>query len=89
MLSANSPAILTKTFPANQRGRALGLMATMTYLGLITGPSLGGWLAEYYGWRSVFYINLPVGLIALLLSIWFIQKTPPKKSQNDLIGLAL
>lgn len=79
MLSANSPAILTKTFPANQRGRALGLMATMTYLGLITGPSLGGWLAEYYGWRSVFYINLPVGLIALLLSIWFIQKDAPEK----------
>lgn len=79
MLSANSPAILTKTFPASQRGRALGLQATMTYLGLITGPSLGGWLAEEYGWRSVFYINLPVGLIALLLSIWFIQKDVPEK----------
>ena len=41
MLSANSPAILTKTFPSSERGKALGLQATMTYLGLITGPSLG------------------------------------------------
>ena len=63
MLSANSPAILTKAFPDNQRGQALGLQATMTYLGLTVGPSLGGWLTQQYGWRSVFYINLPVGLI--------------------------
>jgi len=78
MLSANSPAILTKTFPASERGRALGLQATMTYLGLITGPSLGGWLTDQYGWRSVFYINLPVGVIALLLSLRFIPKDVPK-----------
>src|SRR4030066_2323838 len=42
MLSANSPAILTKSFPAQQRGQALGLQATMTYLGLTVGPILGG-----------------------------------------------
>ena len=45
MLSANSPALLTKNFPASQRGEALGLQATMTYLGLTVGPSFGGWLA--------------------------------------------
>lgn len=72
MLLANSPAILTKNFPAQQRGQVLGLQATMTYLGLTVGPSLGGWLTSQYGWRSVFYINLPVGLLALLLSIYFI-----------------
>ena len=44
MLSANSPAILTKNFPSSQRGQALGLQATMTYLGLTVAPSLGGWL---------------------------------------------
>lgn len=72
MLLANSPAILTKNFPAQQRGQVLGLQATMTYLGLTVGPSLGGWLTSQYGWRSVFYINLPVGLLALLLSVYFI-----------------
>src|SRR5512135_1929751 len=72
MLAANSPAILTKNFPAEQRGQALGLQATMTYLGLSAGPSLGGWLASLLGWRVVFYINLPVGLAAIWLSLRFI-----------------
>ncbi len=51
----------------------------MTYLGLITGPSLGGLLTDHFGWRSVFFINLPVGLIALLLSLRFIPMDTPKK----------
>ncbi len=74
MLAANSPAILTKSFPSEQRGQALGLQATMTYLGLTAGPALGGWLASAFGWRVVFYINLPVGLAAILLSARFIPK---------------
>jgi EmrB/QacA subfamily drug resistance transporter len=82
MLAANSPAILTKSFPATQRGQALGMQATMTYLGLVVGPSLGGWLAEFFSWRAVFYINLPVGLLALALSLKFIL--PDKlKSQTE------
>ena len=72
MLAANSPAILTKSFPAQQRGQALGLQATMTYLGLIAGPSLGGWLASLFSWRVVFYINIPVGLVFLWLGNHFI-----------------
>jgi EmrB/QacA subfamily drug resistance transporter len=82
MLSANSPAILTKTFPDNERGKALGLQATMTYLGLIAGPSLGGWLAELFGWPSVFLINLPVGLGALMLSLRFIPKDEERSNQE-------
>jgi EmrB/QacA subfamily drug resistance transporter len=72
MLAANSPAILTKSFPAQQRGQALGLQATMTYLGLTVGPALGGWLASLFGWRVVFYINVPVGLAFIWLGFHFI-----------------
>ena len=72
MLAANSPAILTKSFPAHQRGQALGLQATMTYLGLTVGPSLGGWLTSLFGWRVVFYINVPVGLAFFWLGSHFI-----------------
>jgi len=78
MLSANSPAILTKSFPSSERGQALGLQATMTYLGLTVGPSLGGWLTDLLGWRSVFYINLPVGLLALLAGMRFIPRDAPE-----------
>ncbi|NUO65357.1 MAG: MFS transporter [Gemmatimonadaceae bacterium] len=69
MLYATAPAILTRTFPATQRGRALGAQGTFTYLGLTAGPSLGGWLAGAFGWRSVFYINVPVGIVAILLAL--------------------
>ena len=90
ILSANSPAILTKNFPASQRGQALGLQATMTYMGLTVGPSLGGWLAAQFGWQSIFLINLPVGLIALWISIRYIPKdTGEAKAESfDLIGAA-
>lgn len=88
MLASNSPAILTKNFPSVQRGLALGLSATMTYLGLTIGPSFGGWLAQTLGWRSVFYINVPVGVIALTLSLLIIPKDNPAKSiqKFDLTG---
>lgn len=82
MLSANSPALLTKNFPATQRGEALGLQATMTYMGLTVGPSLGGWLATQFGWRLVFYINLPVGLIAIWLSLQSIPNDSATKLEE-------
>lgn len=90
MIFSNSAAILTKSFPAAQRGQALGLQATMTYLGLTVGPSLGGWLTSQFGWRSTFYINIPFGLIALLLSLRFIPNDAPSANAErfDLIGAA-
>jgi EmrB/QacA subfamily drug resistance transporter len=88
MLFANSPAILTKNFPASQRGQALGLQGAMTYLGLTTGPFLGGWLADTFGWHSVFYINIPIGLLAIGLSLAVIpQDTPASQTERfDLAG---
>lgn len=77
MLFANSPAILTKSFPPERRGRVLGLQAMMTYLGLTIGPSLGGWLTQHFGWRAVFYINVPVGLLAVGLSLRFVPRDVP------------
>ncbi len=77
MLFANSPAILTKAFPPRQRGQALGLQGTMTYLGLTTGPFLGGWLSDHFGWHSVFYINVPIGILAIWLSLKVIPQDVP------------
>jgi EmrB/QacA subfamily drug resistance transporter len=82
MLFANAPAILTQNFPPSQRGRALGMQAMMTYLGLTAGPSLGGWLTQSLGWRSVFYINVPIGLIAFTLSVIFIAPDRGKASDE-------
>ena len=91
MLASNSPAILTANFPPERRGQAIGLNSMVTYLGLTVGPSLGGWLAQTLGWRSVFYINLPVGALALTLSLLFIPKDIPTETGKkfDLAGAAL
>jgi EmrB/QacA subfamily drug resistance transporter len=91
MLAANSPAILTKNFPSSQRGQALGLQATMTYLGLTAAPSLGGWLTDLISWRAVFYINIPVGGIAFLLAWVFIPQDGQEKirEQLDFLGAFL
>lgn len=78
MLIANAPAILTKSFPAEQRGRALGALGTFTYLGLMAGSPLGGWLTSALGWRSVFYINIPVGALAIALGLRHIEDDRPE-----------
>ena len=91
MITSNSPAILTKSFPSEQRGQALGMQATMTYLGLTVGPSFGGWLASVAGWRAVFYINIPVGLLAIWLSYRSIPNDTEQRSMErfDLPGAVL
>ena len=62
-------AILTTLYPPGERGRALGINITATYLGLSLGPFLGGFLTQHLGWRSLFWANLPLGaaMIALIL----------------------
>jgi EmrB/QacA subfamily drug resistance transporter len=91
MLASNSPAILTGNFPAERRGQAIGLNSMMTYLGLTVGPSLGGLLTQTFGWRSVFYINVPVGALALTFSLLFIPKDKPAEvdTRFDLPGAAV
>jgi len=68
MMLALSPAVLIGVFPAEERGRALGLQATMTYLGLSIGPALGGWMTDLFGWPSIFLVNVPIGLAMVALS---------------------
>lgn len=90
MLFATGPAIITTTFPATERGRALGLSATMTYIGLTLGPPLGGWLADALSWRAVFYINVPIGLGALALAARVVPVEEPgaAKERFDVAGAA-
>ena len=91
MLASNAPAIVTGNIPPAQRGRAFGMVSTMTYLGLTVGPSLGGFLTHAIGWRSVFYINVPVGGLALALSLLFIPKdvSAERGQRFDLAGAAV
>ncbi|MDF1532829.1 MAG: MFS transporter, partial [ANME-2 cluster archaeon] len=57
-------------FPVGERGRALGINVAAVYLGLTLGPFLGGFLTQHFGWRSIFLINVPLGIIVLFFTIW-------------------
>jgi EmrB/QacA subfamily drug resistance transporter len=65
MIQANGTAITAAVFPPEERGKALGLNGAIVASGLVAGPTVGGLLTDALGWRSVFYIAIPVGLIAI------------------------
>ena len=67
MIFSTGIAILSSVFPSNERGKALGMTAAAVYLGLSFGPPLGGLLTHYLGWRFVFLIHVPLGLIIIIL----------------------
>ncbi|HEY5627866.1 MAG TPA: MFS transporter [Candidatus Limnocylindrales bacterium] len=65
-IMAMGPAVVARTFDASERGRALGLNGVSVSLGLSLGPALGGFLTQVASWRSIFLINAPIGVIAIL-----------------------
>lgn len=67
MVMSAGPALITTSVAASERGRALGLLSTATYLGLTAGPPLGGALIAALSWRAVFFVNVPVTLLVLVL----------------------
>ncbi len=87
VIVSNSPANLVRSVHPSRLGRALGAQAAMTYLGLMLGPSLGGWLTEHLGWRSVFFINVPVGAAAFLLGLRHLPDDRRAKADGDLFDL--
>ncbi|HRK01898.1 MAG TPA: MFS transporter, partial [Oligoflexia bacterium] len=67
MIMANGPAIITGAFPASERGKALGTLAMIVSAGLAIGPFLGGLFVKYFSWRSIFFVNIPIGFLGTYL----------------------
>jgi len=70
MIFGTGVAIVTSVFPPGERGKALGIYITAVYLGLSLGPFLGGLMTQYLGWRSIFFVNVPIGIAAVVLILW-------------------
>ncbi|MDD2735161.1 MAG: DHA2 family efflux MFS transporter permease subunit [Desulfuromonadaceae bacterium] len=67
-----SQAILMETFPPHQRGMAMAIFGVGAMFGPIVGPALGGWITDNMSWRWIFYVNLPIGIIAMIMCAFFI-----------------
>ncbi len=70
MIFVTSLAIITSIFPPQERGKAIGINIAAVYFGLSMGPVLGGFLTYYFGWRSLFYLLVPLGLLVMGLVQW-------------------
>ena len=90
MLST-SQAILVETFPPEELGLANGLFGLGVVVGPTVGPTLGGWITDSYSWRWIFYVNLPIGVIAVLMALAFLPdpKETRKISKIDWWGILL
>lgn len=84
-----APAIITAVFPGEERGRALGFNALAVAFGLTLGPTLGGLLSDVLTWRSIFLINLPIGLTAYSLCKRLLPEEAGKRGDFDFPGAIL
>ena len=85
-----SPAILTSAFPPEERGRALGMNAVVIALGISIGPTLGGLITANLTWRWIFYVNVPLGMIGIIATL-FVLKEPRQHARGrfDPVGALL
>lgn len=74
MIFGTTVAILTSVVPSAERGRALGIYTTAVYIGLSSGPFIGGILTAWFGWRSIFFVNIPVGIFAMALVLLLLKE---------------
>ncbi|MDD1775967.1 MAG: MFS transporter [Candidatus Methanomethylicus sp.] len=91
MIASTSIAILTCIFPLGERGKALGLNSASIYVGLSIGPTLGGIITQYLGWRIIFLVNVPLGLAALFLIYNYlrVEWCDAKGERVDYLGSAI
>ncbi len=73
MIFSTGMAILTSVFPPKERGKAFGISVAATYMGLSLGPFLGGLLTQEFGWRSIFWANVPAGFLLILLVVHLLK----------------
>ncbi len=89
LMQSNSGAIIADTFPPNSRGKAYGFSSLGWTIGSMLGIVLGGIVTTFVGWQFIFFINIPIGAIALLLGFKYLKPAPKVKAKLDLGGMVL
>src|SRR5882724_7690672 len=83
LLVPGSLAIISSSFSENERGRAIGTWSGLSAITAAIGPIIGGWLIEHVSWRAVFFINIPIALLIIFISLWRV----PESSDKESVGL--
>jgi EmrB/QacA subfamily drug resistance transporter len=89
ILSPQTMSVITRTFPADQRGRAMSLWGAVAGVAVLVGPILGGLLVDGFGWEWIFFVNVPVGVVGFVLAARLIPTLPTFVRRFDLLGVAL
>jgi EmrB/QacA subfamily drug resistance transporter len=88
LLQANSVALITQAFPGTERGKAIGIQGAVQAIAMAVGPFVGGVLIATVGWRSVFYINIPIGIVGTLAALYILppNEKNERKESIDYLG---
>ncbi|HYH31624.1 MAG TPA: DHA2 family efflux MFS transporter permease subunit [Pseudonocardia sp.] len=89
MMTPQTMAVITRTFPADQRGRAMSLWGAVAGVATLVGPVLGGVLVDALGWEWIFFINVPVGVVGFVLAVRLVPALPTDVHRFDLLGVLL
>jgi EmrB/QacA subfamily drug resistance transporter len=89
MMTPQTMAVITRTFPSNKRGAAMGMWGAVAGVAALVGPILGGVLIDSLGWEWIFFINVPVGVVGLLLALRFVPQLPTHTHRFDGLGVVL
>jgi EmrB/QacA subfamily drug resistance transporter len=90
LLVPGSLAIISSSFPENERGRAIGTWSGFSAITTAIGPVIGGWLIEHLSWRAIFFINVPIALFIIIVSLRRVPESSDKESKGlDWLGAIL
>ncbi|GAA3220581.1 MFS transporter [Pseudonocardia petroleophila] len=89
LMTPQTMAVITRTFPAENRGRAMSLWGAVAGIATLVGPILGGVLVDGLGWEWIFFINVPVGVVGFVLALRLVPELPTHVRRFDLVGVGL
>jgi EmrB/QacA subfamily drug resistance transporter len=90
LLTPQSLSLITSIFPAEKRGAAFGIWGAMAGLAAVAGPTAGGFLTTTFSWRAIFYVNVPIGIVAVILAYLLMpEKIVYQKHELDVVGIGL
>ncbi len=88
-MTPQTMAVITRIFPPDRRGAAMGMWGAVAGVATLVGPILGGVLVDAFGWEWIFFINIPVGVIALVMAIWLVPSLETHPHRFDWFGVVL